>query len=160
MVSVHSSKTLTKTPSICCLLLISVLICWALSSCPCLPPEEWEVKWKLKDVLGKLRNYVKPNHTHPVSSHDGIFTLFLPSLILLLKSPTPLFYWIFSLYISNVISPSQSPPQEPPIPSPSLYFYEGAYPTYPLPPHHPGIPLHWDIEPSQDQGPLLPLMTN
>jgi hypothetical protein len=23
---------------------------------------------------------------------------------------------------------------------------------------HPHIPLHWGIEPSQDQGPLLPLM--
>ena len=26
-------------------------------------------------------------------------------------------------------------------------------PTHPLPPHHPGIPLHWGTEPSQDQGP-------
>ena len=30
--------------------------------------------------------------------------------------------------------------------------------THPLPLPCPGIPLHWDIEPSQDQGPLLPLM--
>jgi len=30
--------------------------------------------------------------------------------------------------------------------------------TNPLPPHCPGILLHWGIEPSQDQGPLLPLM--
>ena len=30
----------------------------------------------------------------------------------------------------------------------------------PVPPHHPGIPLHWSIEPSQNQGPLLPLMSN
>jgi hypothetical protein len=32
-------------------------------------------------------------------------------------------------------------------------------PTHPLPLSGPGIPLHWGIEPSQDQGPLLPLMT-
>jgi hypothetical protein len=36
----------------------------------------------------------------------------------------------------------------------------------PCSPNHPllltcsGIPLHWDIEPLQDQGPLLPLLTN
>lgn len=32
------------------------------------------------------------------------------------------------------------------------------YPTHPLPPHCPGTPLHWRIKPSQEQGPLLPLM--
>ena len=36
-------------------------------------------------------------------------------------------------------------------------FYEGA-PLNPLPPHHHGIPQHWRIEPSRDQGPLLPLI--
>jgi hypothetical protein len=40
------------------------------------------------------------------------------------------------------------------------------FPLSPCSPTHPllfpghGIPLHWGIEPSQDQGPLLPLMTN
>ena len=33
-------------------------------------------------------------------------------------------------------------------------------PTHTLPPHCPGFALHWGIEPSQDQGPLLPLMSN
>jgi hypothetical protein len=33
-------------------------------------------------------------------------------------------------------------------------------PTHPLPPAHPHIPLHWGTEPSQYQGPLLPLMAN
>ena len=43
---------------------------------------------------------------------------------------------------------------------PSLCFYEGALPlTHSLPPLHPDIPLHWGIKPSQDQGPLLPLMS-
>ena len=33
-------------------------------------------------------------------------------------------------------------------------------PTYPLPLPCPGIPLHWSIKPSQDQGPLISLMSN
>jgi hypothetical protein len=32
--------------------------------------------------------------------------------------------------------------------------------THPLPFLCTGIPLHWGIEPSQDQGPLLPLMSH
>ena len=44
---------------------------------------------------------------------------------------------------------------QPPLP----YFHEGAPPLpYLLLPHCPSIPLHWDSKPSQDQGPLLPLM--
>ena len=30
----------------------------------------------------------------------------------------------------------------------------------PTPTSGPGIPLHWGIEPSQDQGPFFPLMTD
>ena len=41
-----------------------------------------------------------------------------------------------------------------PLPCP----YEGAPLTCPLPPPDPGIPLHWGIESSQDQGPLFPLI--
>jgi hypothetical protein len=38
-------------------------------------------------------------------------------------------------------------------------FYEGApTPTQPLPPHCPDIPLHWSIQSSQDQGPVLLLL--
>ena len=48
-----------------------------------------------------------------------------------------------------------SPPQTP-IPSPSPAYMRVC--PHPLPPHPPGIPLHWGIKPSQDQGPLLPLM--
>ena len=62
-----------------------------------------------------------------------------------------------------MLSPfSCPPPQKPTIPPPSPCFYEGApyISTHtPLPPC-PGIPLHWDIEPTQDQEPLLPLMPN
>ena len=32
--------------------------------------------------------------------------------------------------------------------------------THPLPPPYSGIPLHWGMEPSQEQGPLFPLMPN
>ncbi len=46
------------------------------------------------------------------------------------------------------------PLRNPPLTFP--FFCEGAPPsTHPLPPHYPTIPLHWGIEPSQDQGPLL-----
>jgi hypothetical protein len=58
-----------------------------------------------------------------------------------------------------------------------LHFKFIPFPHYPseLPPFHPsspcslthplllscpGIPIHWDIKPSQDQGPLLSLMSN
>jgi hypothetical protein len=42
---------------------------------------------------------------------------------------------------------------------PSTCFYEAVPPpTHPFLPPCPGIPLQWDIGPSQDQGPRLPLM--
>ena len=62
---------------------------------------------------------------------------------------------IFFIYISNVI------------PFPGLLTEKPLFhssipcsPTHPLPLPCPVIPLHWGIEPSQDQGPLLPLMSN
>jgi hypothetical protein len=61
---------------------------------------------------------------------------------------------IFFIYISNVIPfpgfPSKNPLSHSSSPS---------SPTHPLLLPGPGIPLHWGIEPSQDQGPLLPLMS-
>jgi hypothetical protein len=61
---------------------------------------------------------------------------------------------IFFIYISNVIPlpsfPSKTPPSLPPL----LYS-----PTHTLLLLGLGIPLYWGIEPSEDQGPLLPLMT-
>jgi hypothetical protein len=66
---------------------------------------------------------------------------------------------ILFIYISNVILFAgflSANPLSYPTP---LLFYEGApLPSHPLPPHSPGIPLYWGIEPSQDQGSLLPLM--
>jgi hypothetical protein len=72
------------------------------------------------------------------------------------------FFWNF-IYLDFKCYPLfQFPtPQRPPILSPSSYFYEGVSPpTNPLPPPRPHIPLHKGIEPSRDQGPLLPLMLN
>ena len=43
--------------------------------------------------------------------------------------------------------------------TPPLSFNEGAPPPiHPLLPHYPSIHLLWGLEPSQDQGPPLPLM--
>jgi hypothetical protein len=61
---------------------------------------------------------------------------------------------IFFIYISNVIPFLISLPK-PPVPSPSH-----CSPTHLLMLPDPGIPLHRGIEPSQDQGPSLPLMMN
>jgi hypothetical protein len=57
-----------------------------------------------------------------------------------------------------MLFPLPHPPlQIPPISL--LHFYEGApLPTHSLLPHCPSIPLRWGIEPSQGQGPPLPLM--
>jgi hypothetical protein len=61
---------------------------------------------------------------------------------------------IFFIYISNVI------------PFPSFFSENSLSPPHPWSPTHPllfpgpGIPLYWGIEPSQDQGPLLPLMSD
>jgi hypothetical protein len=49
--------------------------------------------------------------------------------------------------------PSENAVSPPPIP---LF----TNPLTPIPSPGPGIPLYWGIEPSQDQGPLLPLMSN
>jgi hypothetical protein len=53
--------------------------------------------------------------------------------------------------------PSGNPLSHPPL----LCFYEGTFPPiHPLPPPCPGTTLHCCIKPSQDQGPLLPLMSD
>jgi hypothetical protein len=54
-----------------------------------------------------------------------------------------------------MLSPFLVFPQKIPYPFPP----SPCSPTQPLPLPCPGIPLPWDIKPSQDQEPLLPLMT-
>jgi hypothetical protein len=52
---------------------------------------------------------------------------------------------------------SRFPLCKPPIPSSlSLLLWQCSPPKHPLLPSHPGISLHWDIELSQDQGPVCP----
>jgi hypothetical protein len=66
---------------------------------------------------------------------------------------------ILFIYNSNVIPLPGFPSDPPLIPLTSPCLHEGAPPpTHPLLPPHPGISLHLVIKPSQDQGPLLPLM--
>jgi hypothetical protein len=62
---------------------------------------------------------------------------------------------IFFIYISNVIP-------FPDFPSENLLSHPPSTcsPTHPLLFPCPGIPLHWGIKPSQDQGLFLPVMTN
>ena len=67
---------------------------------------------------------------------------------------------IFFIYISNVI-PFPTLPNPYPIPhSPASMRVFTHPPAHPLLPPRPGIPLHWGMLPSQDQGPPLPLMSD
>jgi hypothetical protein len=60
---------------------------------------------------------------------------------------------IFFIFISNVFS-FPNFPSENPLSTPS----SPCSPTHSLPLRDLGIPLYWGIEPSQNQGPLLPLI--
>jgi hypothetical protein len=72
----------------------------------------------------------------------------------------PQFLNILFTYISNVILFPCFPSGHPCAISPPLLLW-WCYSTYPTHCNFPpDIPLHWGIEPSQDQGLLLPLMTN
>ena len=66
---------------------------------------------------------------------------------------------IIFLYISN-ISPFFVSPQIIPIPFTLSVFLRGSSSIHPFYPPHPGTCLHWGIKPSQDQEPLLPLMSD
>ena len=70
------------------------------------------------------------------------------------------FNWIFSLFIFQMSSPFLVPPSKNTVPLPLPTTPYPCSPTHPLPLSGPGIPLHWSIQPSQDKGPLLPLMSN
>jgi hypothetical protein len=73
------------------------------------------------------------------------------------------FYFIgYFLYLLFKYFPlSRYTLQKPSIPILSPFcLYVGAPPTHPLLSSGPGIPLHWGMEQSQAQRPLLPLMSN
>jgi hypothetical protein len=84
----------------------------------------------------------------------------------LLNSRRELYYffyfsWIFPSFTFQMLSPFLVSPQETPYPIPPPSASMRVFPhqtTHPLLPPCPGIPPHWGIEPSQDQGPLLSLM--
>ena len=61
-----------------------------------------------------------------------------------------------------MLSPFLVPPLKTlyPIPPPPASIRVFPPPIHPLLLPCPGIPLHWGIQPSQDQGPSLPLMSN
>jgi hypothetical protein len=94
--------------------------------------------------------------------------LFPPTLSITTTPPfhTKFLYYYFlldisSIYISNAIYFPEFPSSKSLSCPLSPCFYEGVPPpTHPLPPLCPGILTHWGIEPSQEQGPLLPLMPN
>ena len=73
-----------------------------------------------------------------------------------------IFYWMFSLFAFKMLTPFLLSPLEIPYPiSPPLCFSADVpQATHPILTSCPGIPLQWGIQPSQDQGPLLPLMPN
>jgi hypothetical protein len=65
---------------------------------------------------------------------------------------------LFNLHVKCYPLSCLPPPETPyliPRPPASMKVF-----TYSLSPPSPGIPLHWVIKPSLDQGPVLPLMTN
>jgi hypothetical protein len=71
-----------------------------------------------------------------------------------------LFYWIFSLFTFRMLSLFLVSPVKNTLPYPVPYPLPIlCSPTHQLQLPGPGTPPHWGIEPSQDQAPLLPLMT-
>jgi hypothetical protein len=94
---------------------------------------------------------VRRKGIRPCDWDFGLFLVYLLIFIFFLD-----FYFlldIFFIYISNIIPFPSFPSENPLSLSPSL-----CSPTHPLLLPGPGTSLHWGIEPSQDQGPLLPLM--
>ena len=95
------------------------------------------------------------------SGYTNTSVFIVSSIVLLYLKGTFFLLDILFIYISIVIPfpgfPSRNPLSHPSSPC----FYEGAHPpSYPLPIPCPCIPVHWGMEPSQDQGLLLPLMSD
>ena len=107
--------------------------------------------WICSDLMYSMLFLVKSSVTSGVRMGPALMKT-KPFLFFLLN--------ISFIYISSVIPFPGFPSANPHPPFSSACFYEcSPQPTpHTLPPPHPGIPLHWVIKPSQDQGPLLPLM--
>jgi hypothetical protein len=137
------------------------------ASLQCLGSSTWPSTF-IYVALFTLNWFFKPEcqpYTQPCSTHLAPEKELLACCLFCLAFViTPFlsffFNWIFYLFTFQMLSPFLVfPSTNPPIPSPSRCFCEGAPPpTHPLPTHCPSISLHWGIEPSQDQGPPLPLM--
>jgi hypothetical protein len=107
----------------------------------------------LFDSIGVLDSYDSTNH--PPLSHMTPWALWVSTSIIISKFF--IFYWLFYLFTFQMLSPFPvSPLQTFPIPLPPASMR--VLPPHSLPPLYPSIPLHWGIEPSQDQGPPLLLM--
>ena len=59
-----------------------------------------------------------------------------------------------------MLSPLQVSPPETPYPIPPASMRVAPPSTHPFLPSRPDIPLHWGIKPPQDQGLVLPLMSD
>lgn len=62
---------------------------------------------------------------------------------------------IYFIYISNVVPFPCFPPPETPLFPPPAHAHQPTHTCFLA-----VITLHWGFEPTQDHGPLLPLMTN
>jgi hypothetical protein len=100
----------------------------------------------------ELKSDVRNRHVH--SRRMEIEPIDWPFLKFFLKK----FYWIFSLFTFKYSPLSLCSPGKPLIPSTFPLRYEGVH--TPIPDSLPLNSLYWSIEPSKDQGPLLPLMPN
>jgi hypothetical protein len=71
------------------------------------------------------------------------------------------YYWLLYLFTFKMLSPFPISPLKTPVPSLSPLPLGGCSPlTHPLIPHRSSTLLCWGIEPPQDQGPPLPLMSD
>jgi hypothetical protein len=97
-------------------------------------------------LWAEILDWIKSRKWASTSIHCFLFSFFLFLCII---------FFCFVLFLLDIflVILFPAPTLKSLIPSPSPYFYEGV-----VPPFHPGIPLYWGIEPSQDQGLLFPLM--
>lgn len=131
---------------------------WAMSR----TMSEAGIQWNtgpLSGIIATLAKFTKEKRTH---TQVLIFLVFSYQMLNILSiSFFFSFIGYFFLFTFQMLSLVQVSPPEVPYPIPPLSASIRLLlhpPTHPLLPHLPSIPLHLGIKPSQDQGPLLPLM--